>query len=233
MLGEAFPIPQPEVHMAVRDALLALLTVGPAYGFQLHGGLATRTGGRRSINVGQTYATLERLQKQGLVEPAGTTDDGLPLYGLTSAGATAARSWLEGTDAAGADPWDETLDRVLIARSLPGVDADAVLVAERGRWTRRRDAASDSDERSTVTAAGTSSDEPAPAEGERALVSLVTAAERSRAVAMLGWLDELSAQERIPFPPRAERPRRGRRPGAASVSAEPSDAIDAVQPADA
>jgi len=50
---------------------------------------------------------------------------------------------------------------------------------------------------------------------------------------MLGWLDEVSAQERIPFPPRAERPRRGRRPGAASVSAEPSDAIDAVQPADA
>ena len=64
--------------MAVRDALLALLTAGPAYGFQLHGGLASRTGGRRTINVGQTYATLERLTKQRLVEPAGTTDDGLP-----------------------------------------------------------------------------------------------------------------------------------------------------------
>ena len=106
--------------MAVRDALLALLTAGPAYGFQLHGGLASRTGGRRTINVGQTYATLERLTKQRLVEPAGTTDDGLPLHRLTAAGAKAATAWLEGADAAGADPWDETrrprADRPLAAR---------------------------------------------------------------------------------------------------------------------
>ena len=30
--------------MAVRDALLTLLTTGPAYGFQLHGALESRTG---------------------------------------------------------------------------------------------------------------------------------------------------------------------------------------------
>ena len=60
--------------MAVRDALLALLTAGPAYGFQLHGGLAARTGGRRTVNVGQTYATLDRLTRQpqlGLVPRRG------------------------------------------------------------------------------------------------------------------------------------------------------------------
>lgn len=224
--------------MAVRDALLALLTVGPAYGFQLHGGLATRTGGRRSINVGQTYATLERLQKQGLVEPAGTTDDGLPLYGLTAAGAAAARSWLEGADAAGTDPWDETLDRVLIARSLPGVDAEGVLAAERRRWTRRRDAASTSSDHSTDALEAAVGEEGPTPDGERQLVVLVAAAERSRAEAVLGWLDEVSSQERIPFAPRAERPKRGRRPGAAPASAEPSATTDvaavaAVQPADA
>lgn len=206
--------------MAVRDALLALLTVGPAYGFQLHGGLATRTGGRRSINVGQTYATLERLQKQGLVEPAGTTDDGLPLHRLTTAGAAAARSWLEGADAAGADPWDETVDRILIARSLPRVDAEAVLAAERDRWARRRDAASAGPDPSTSAAGDASTDEDRTLDGERQLVVLVTAAERSRAEAVLGWLDAVDSQERIPFAPRAERPKRGRRPAA-------------VQPADA
>lgn len=207
--------------MAVRDALLALLTVGPAYGFQLHGGLAARTGGRRSINVGQTYATLERLQKQGLVEPAGTTDDGLPLYGLTTAGAAAARSWLEGTDAAGADPWDETVDRVLIARSLPGVDADAVLAAERSRWERRREAASGAGAVESPAAAGSLDEVDAAREGERRLAALVTAAERLRAEGVLGWLDAVSSQERIPFAPRAERPKRGRRPAAA---AQPADA---------
>lgn len=194
--------------MAVRDALLVLLTVGPAYGFQLHGGLAARTGGRRRINVGQTYATLERLQKQGLVEPAGTTDDGLPLHRLTASGERAARAWLDGADAANSDPWDETVDRVLIARSLPGVDAGAVLAAERGRWARRRDAAS-------VLAA-----DPAP-DSETQLVALSAAAERSRAEAALAWLDTVSAHDPRPFAPRAERPKRGRRPAAA---AQPADA---------
>jgi DNA-binding PadR family transcriptional regulator len=226
--------------MAVRDALLALLTVGPAYGFQLHGGLTTRTGGRRSINVGQTYATLERLRKQGLVEPAGTTDDGLPLYGLTPGGAAAARSWLRGTDAAGADPWDETIDRVLIARSLPGVDADAVLAGERERWARRLEEASGSTDDSTVDStdarAGAPSDEASASDGERQLVGLVTAAERSRAEAMLGWLDAVASEDRIPFAPRAERPKRGRRPGSASVVADAVEAAglagetDAAQP---
>jgi len=221
--------------MAVRDALLALLTAGPAYGFQLHGGLAARTGGRRNINVGQTYATLERLQKQRLVEPAGTTDDGLPLHRLTAAGATAAQAWLAGSDAAGADPWDETVDRVLIARSLPGSDAEAVVAAERERWIGRRDEAS--------VAAGTS--EPAADAGlepdaalhraaEDQLVALAAAAEAARADAALAWLDALTAAERRPFAPRVERPKRGRRPARAPAeesAAEEAEAADAAAPA--
>ena len=205
--------------MAVRDALLALLTAGPAYGFQLHGGLAARTGGRRSINVGQTYATLERLSKQGLVEPAGATDDGLPLHRLTKAGRGAAQAWLEGMDAAGSDPWDETVDRVLIARSLPGQDADSVVAAERGRWEARRVEAS---------AAGQVRDLDED-DGESELARLAAAAESARADAALAWLDAVGHAERQPFAPRSERPKRGRRPGgaAAVATAEPADADDA------
>lgn len=107
--------------MAVREALLALLGMGPAYGFALHGGLAERTGGRRAINVGQSYATLERATKAGLITSAGATDDGLPLHRLTASGETVVAGWLSGTDASGADPWDESLDRVLITASLPEV----------------------------------------------------------------------------------------------------------------
>lgn len=216
--------------MAVRDALLALLTAGPAYGFQLHGGLADRTGGRRAINVGQTYATLERLTKQGLIEPAGSTDDGLPLHRLTEAGRAAATAWLEGADAAGADPWDETVDRVLIARSLPAWDAAAVVATERERWETRRDGAS--------VAAGTA---PAPTDrkgpgpdtdadaGEAALARLATAADVARAEAALAWLDSVSRAERLPFAPRSERPRRGRRPGSATAVGADVDTGDAAQ----
>ena len=213
--------------MAVRDALLALLTAGPAYGFQLHGGLASRTGGRRTVNVGQTYATLERLTKQRLVEPAGTTDDGLPLHRLTAAGAKAATAWLEGADAAGADPWDETVDRVLLARSLPACDAVAVVDGERRRWTVRRDAASTAAAQGSASgsAAGTVGDPIDEERAESALARLAASAELARADAALAWLDVLGAEPRLAYPPRADRPRRGRRPGTTAASG--------VQPADA
>ncbi len=211
--------------MAVRDALLTILTAGPAYGFQLHGGLAARTGGRRTVNVGQTYATLERLAKQRLIEPAGSTDDGLPLHGLTAAGHDAARAWLDGADAPGADPWDETVDRVLIARSLPDCDADAVVAAERRRWQERRSEVPAAAAEPTSTPSADEGRQADAAEAE--LAGLVASAEVVRADAALAWLDEVEGRERMAFPPRAVRPKRGRRPAAPAAPAAPTEPGDA------
>ncbi|MFC5790232.1 PadR family transcriptional regulator [Agromyces tardus] len=196
--------------MAVRDALLALLTTGPAYGFQLHGGLAERTGGRRTVNVGQTYATLERLAKQRLVEPAGATDDGLPLHRLTAAGEAAAQAWLAGADAAGADPWDETVDRVLVALSLPGIDAASIIDAEGAKWRERQ---------SAVGASAAASEGPADS-AHRGLVDLASAAEAARARAALDWLAAVAAvdESALSFAPSGTRPKRGRRPSAAPAA---------------
>ena len=47
--------------MGVREGLLALLDREPAYGYQLKTGFESATGGIWSINVGQVYATLDRL----------------------------------------------------------------------------------------------------------------------------------------------------------------------------
>ncbi|MEF3404897.1 PadR family transcriptional regulator [Agromyces sp. CCNWLW203] len=202
--------------MAVRDALLALLSAGPGYGFQLHGDLAERTGGRRDVNVGQSYATLERLGKQGLVESAGATDDGLPLYRATPAGAAATSAWFSGTDASGSDAWDETVDRVLVAASLPGVDVGPIVAAERIRWQQR---AAEASARAVIDSrAGDESDTGAAAR----LAALAAAAEAARARAALAWLDDVTAvadRHELAFAPRMERPRRGRRPAATTGKA--------------
>lgn len=198
--------------MAVREALLALLTIGPAYGFALHGGLAERTGGRRAINVGQTYATLERATKAGLVEPGGSTPDGLPLHRLTADGRLAAEAWLGGADASGADAFDETVDRVLIAASLPGVALDDVLRGERTRWRARLDTA-------TAAASANGAADAAPgaaearAEALAALARLAAAADAELARASLAWLDGVAGIEAsaVAFAASTERPRRGRR----------------------
>ncbi|MFC5931066.1 PadR family transcriptional regulator [Cryobacterium melibiosiphilum] len=192
--------------MSVRTSLLAILTIGPAYGFQLHGELTARTAGRRRVNVGQIYGTLERLVVQAAIESAGTTDDGLPLYRLTPGGRAEAVEWLHGTDSSAGDEWDDLVDRVLIASSLPGARragvVRSVIAANRARWIMRRDNAPNG---SVVTAQD----------------RLAAVAASALADAALLWLD--AAERQLHATPSSdverglseERPRRGRRPSAA------------------
>lgn len=190
--------------MSVRSSLLAILTIGPAYGFQLHNELRARTAARRTVNVGQIYGTLERLVAQGAVESAGTTEDGLPLYQLTRSGRTEAVGWLHETRSAVGEEWNDLLDRVLIASSLPGFDALDTIGRYRRHW--ETPAAIDRPETSATRS------------GQE---QLAEAAARTLSIAALAWLDE--AEGRLAsgqpghfnrdFSP--ERPRRGRRPAAA------------------
>ncbi|PPI55117.1 PadR family transcriptional regulator [Rathayibacter toxicus] len=115
--------------VSVRDGLLALLTLGPAYGLQLHAEFLDRAAHRPQINVGQIYSTLERLRERGLVVGAGTTEDGLPLHMLTEEGQTEAHAWLRGDGVSTEEDWDDVLDRVLLASSLSEADLAAVLHA--------------------------------------------------------------------------------------------------------
>ena len=57
--------------MAVREGLLALLHEGPRYGYQLKTEFEAATGGVWPLNVGQVYTTLDRLERDGLVQVSG------------------------------------------------------------------------------------------------------------------------------------------------------------------
>ncbi|MGY4856752.1 PadR family transcriptional regulator [Cryobacterium sp. AP23] len=200
--------------MSVRSSLLAILTMGPAYGFQLHGELDARTAGRRSVNVGQIYSTLERLVAQGAVESAGSTPDGLPLYRLTAPGRAEAVAWLHDTTSAPGDDWNEMLERVLIASSLPHVDVTRIIDGYRAAWAARSSAA--------VFALA-----DAAAAGGQA--GLGRAADHAQAQAALAWLDTVDGLVRLPAGTTAgehpyhrelslERPKRGRRPALAPTA---------------
>ncbi len=62
--------------MSVRHALLALLSEGPKYGLQLRQEFEERTGEVWPLNVGQVYTTLQRLERDGLVESDDSDDEG-------------------------------------------------------------------------------------------------------------------------------------------------------------
>ena len=180
--------------MSVRGGILAVLTLGPAYGQQLHGELLFRAAHRRSINVGQIYATLDRLLTSGRVERAGETADGLPLYALSDSGQQEAERWLAGLDELDAD-WTEMLDRVLVASSI-GVSGSAMIDRYAEFWTL----------------SGAGSEETAgPSE-------YAAAAARELAGAALRWLEAIrpaAASGELVRALREERPRRGRRPASA------------------
>lgn len=182
--------------MAVREALLTLLAVEPSYGFRLHTELIARLPHRRSLNVGQSYTTLERARKAGLIESAGETDDHLPLFALTASGRDLVRNWLAGTDGAGTAA-DETTDRVLLAASLNGLlppalgSISAVLDGELNRWRER---------------AHESRDAGLPLDAAYQQLS------RGQAAAIVDWLDSIRRDGGTPLamPFATGRPRRGR-----------------------
>jgi len=121
--------------MAVREGMLVLLAERPRHGYELKVELERRTGSLWSLNTGQVYTTLDRLQRDGLVEPADDVDPGNDArrraYRLTGEGEKAARAWLDTTGAVDAPPRDELVMKVLLAAHGPHAEALAVVDAHR------------------------------------------------------------------------------------------------------
>jgi DNA-binding PadR family transcriptional regulator len=182
--------------MSVRDGLLAVLSLGEGYGLQLHSELATRAPHRRTVNVGQIYSTLERLARTGLVEPAGTTADALPLYRLTDSGRDAAAEWMTEPVFDSLPEWTEMLDQVLVTSSIDPVAATSIAERYRRWWQ-------------SDLAATRSTAEPGFADARLALV-----AREAQAVAAVAWLGSAIAAlaDCDSFRPLSKvRPKRGRR----------------------
>jgi DNA-binding PadR family transcriptional regulator len=139
--------------MSVRHALLALLSEGPKYGLQLRQEFEARTGEVWPLNVGQVYTTLQRLERDGLVESDDAVEDG-PQKGfrITSDGEAELGTWLRTPPDLSSPPRDELVIKVLIAARLPGVDVHDVIQAHRRylvqlmqEWTRLKEYAADRD----------------------------------------------------------------------------------------
>ncbi len=99
--------------MAVREGLLSLLEPGPRYGYQLKTEFESVTGGVWSLNVGQVYTTLDRLERDGFVEM--TEADGQKSYTLTAAGREELGAWWQAVPADEPPPRDELMLKVLMA----------------------------------------------------------------------------------------------------------------------
>jgi len=194
--------------MSVRHALLALLSEGPKYGLQLREEFEERTGEVWPLNVGQVYTTLQRLERDGLVESDGSADEG-PQKGfrITSGGAEELAAWLRTPPDLSSPPRDELVMKVLVALRVPGVDVHDVIQVHRRylvelmqQWTRLKDDEADFD----------------------LGLALVVDAELFRLDSVIRWLDaadgrlKRAAADGLPVPVSAALPRLRRRAGVRS-----------------
>ena len=193
--------------MSVRHALLALLSEGPKYGLQLRQEFEARTGEVWPLNVGQVYTTLQRLERDGLVE----SDDPARRARRRAStspeeGADELDQWLRTPPDFSSPPRDELVIKVLVALGLPGVDVHEVVQVHRRylvelmqQWTRLK-------------------------EDEARLdlnFALVVDAELFRLDSLIRWLDtadgrlkRAAAGEDAPAPPSFPLPKARRRVGA-------------------
>src|SRR4051812_37650484 len=116
--------------MGVRDGLLALLQKGPRHGYQLKSEFEAATAKVWPLNVGQVYTTLDRLQRDQLVD-AGERDGGQKESRLTADGREALGAWWEATVADEPPPRDELVLKVLVAIDVDPAHAVDVITTQR------------------------------------------------------------------------------------------------------
>src|SRR5215216_6035779 len=118
--------------MSVRHALLALLSEGPKYGLQLRQEFEAGTGEVWPLNVGQVYTTLQRLERDGLVESDDAEAEGpQKAFRITTAGGGELAEWLRTPPDMASPPRDELVIKVLVALRVPGVDVHEVVQTHR------------------------------------------------------------------------------------------------------
>ena len=189
--------------MSVRHALLAFLSEGPKYGLQLRQEFEESTGEIWPLNAGQVYSTLQRLERDDLIE----SDDGGEVAGpqkmfrITEAGRSELDVWLSTPPDMTEPPRDELVIKVLSALRVPGISVHDVIQVHRRyvvelmqQWTRLKEDEAEYD----VT------------------LALVVDAELFRLDSLVHWLDAAAgrlkrASSTPPPPPDPTHPRLRRR----------------------
>src|SRR5215213_399712 len=139
--------------MVVRHALLALLSDGPKHGFQLARDFESGTGEVWPINTGQVYTTLQRLERDGLVESDDSLAEGQQnVFRITEGGRHELTDWLRTPPDLSSPPRDELVIKLMVALRIPGVDLAELTQVHRRHlietmrgYTRLKEEADDTD----------------------------------------------------------------------------------------
>ncbi|MGV9534135.1 PadR family transcriptional regulator [Streptosporangium sandarakinum] len=128
--------------MSTGHVLLGLLSERPKHGYELKKEHDQRLPGAKPLAYGQVYATLQRLERGGLTEVAGTAQEGGPertVHAITEAGRAELDRWLAEIEAPAPYVASPLFARVVVA-TLAGGTAEEYLIRQRAaHLTRMRE----------------------------------------------------------------------------------------------
>ncbi|MGR6316650.1 PadR family transcriptional regulator [Micromonospora soli] len=127
--------------MSTSHVLLGLLATGPRHGYELKRAHDERLPRARPLAFGQVYATLARLQRDGLVIAAGQEREGGPdrtAYALTGDGRVTLDRWLGAVEPPMPYVASTLFAKVVVALLVADADrARDYLIAQRRAHTAR------------------------------------------------------------------------------------------------
>ncbi|MGA8040780.1 MAG: PadR family transcriptional regulator [Acidimicrobiia bacterium] len=118
--------------MGLREGLLCILLNGDAHGYRLKSDLELATGDTWQVNIGQIYTTLQRLERDGLVESSQSDGDGRIVYKIADKGRNEVGRWLDTPVDLAASGRDEISLKVLMAMVSGVGDPRRVVERQRG-----------------------------------------------------------------------------------------------------
>lgn len=132
--------------LSIPHALLGLLARSPMHGYDLKTAFETELASIWTLNYGQLYPALEKLEAEGLVEKQRIIQDDRPdkkVYSITPSGRAELGRWLSGSSPAPKLGREEFYFKLVAARSLPRDELSRLVQRQRqawllaiGEWTR-------------------------------------------------------------------------------------------------
>lgn len=134
--------------MSIPHALLGLLVRAPMHGYELKAAFESELGSLWTLNYGQLYPALEKLEADGLVAKERIVQDDRPdkkVYSITPEGRAELQRWLTEPGAPPKLTRDEFYFKLMAARRSSAVELQALVQRQRqaclqalGEWTRAK-----------------------------------------------------------------------------------------------
>jgi DNA-binding PadR family transcriptional regulator len=124
--------------MSLKFGILGLLAEQPLHAYSVKARFEALLGGSWEVNIGQVYTTIQRLERDGLVEPAEPRGDrGRLPYRLTEVGRKALESWLAEPELEPQQLREAIYLKLLLAARVANGDLPALLARQRRAYLQR------------------------------------------------------------------------------------------------